>query len=165
MLPEQVWDREDLPSEGMCFGKSAGSAQPLVWAHAEYLKLLRSVTDGQVFDRISVVEERYAVAREKRAFTSTIEIFQLARPVTSIIAGLTLRIVDRERFQVLYTTDNWATHANLDSEAAGFAGYFADLATKPDQNGDVCFTLCWPQDGKAPRWLGHNLTLTLTPRT
>ncbi len=165
MLPEQVWDREDLPSEGMCFGKSAGSAQPLVWAHAEYLKLLRSVTDGQVFDRISVVEERYAVAREKRAFTSTIEIFQLARPVTSIIAGLTLRIVDRERFQVLYTTDNWATHANLDSEAAGFAGSFADLATKPDQTGDVCFTLCWPQEGKAPRWLGHNLTLTLTPRT
>ena len=32
---------------------------PLVWAHAEYVKLPRSVTDGQVFDRISVVAERY----------------------------------------------------------------------------------------------------------
>ena len=60
MLPEQVWDYADLPSEGMYFGRSAGSAQPLVWAHAEYLKLLRSVADGKVFDRISVVADRYA---------------------------------------------------------------------------------------------------------
>ena len=43
-------------------GESAGSAQPLVWAHSEYMKLLRSAADGQVFDCISVVEERYAVA-------------------------------------------------------------------------------------------------------
>ncbi len=28
MLPEQVWDHLDLPSEGMYFGKSAGAAQP-----------------------------------------------------------------------------------------------------------------------------------------
>ena len=62
MLPEQVWDRADLPSEGMYFGQSAGSAQPLVWAHAEYLKLLRSAVDGKVFDCIPVVQERYAVA-------------------------------------------------------------------------------------------------------
>ena len=34
MLPEQVWDYADMPSEGMYFGRSAGSAQPLVWAHA-----------------------------------------------------------------------------------------------------------------------------------
>ena len=48
MLPEQVWDHNDLPSEDMYCGRSAGSAQPLVWAHAEYLKLLRSVVDGRV---------------------------------------------------------------------------------------------------------------------
>jgi len=59
MLPEQVWDYADLPEEGMYFGRSAGSAQPLVWAHSEYIKLLRSVSDGQVFDRISVVADRY----------------------------------------------------------------------------------------------------------
>ena len=52
----------------MYFGRSAGSAQPLVWAHAEYMKLLRSVADGRVFDRISVVEERYGVRKEDRKF-------------------------------------------------------------------------------------------------
>ena len=40
-------------------GKPAGSAVPLVWAHAEYLKLLRSAVDGKVFDRIDPVYERY----------------------------------------------------------------------------------------------------------
>ncbi len=60
----------------MYLGRSAGSAQPLVWAHAEYLKLLRSAADGRVFDRISVVEERYAVPQDKRTFTNHIEIFQ-----------------------------------------------------------------------------------------
>ena len=46
MMPEQIWDAPDLPYEGMYRGRSAGSAQPLVWAHSEYIKLLRSVVDG-----------------------------------------------------------------------------------------------------------------------
>ena len=62
MLPEQIWDYSDIPSKGMYLGRPAGSAQPLVWAHAEYVKLLRSAADGRPFDRISVVEERYGVA-------------------------------------------------------------------------------------------------------
>ena len=32
-------------------GRASGSAMPLVWAHAEYLKLCRSLRDGEVFDR------------------------------------------------------------------------------------------------------------------
>jgi glucoamylase len=86
MLPEQIWDYEDMPSAGMYLGRSAGSAQPLVWAHAEYLKLLRSAADGRVFDRISVVEERYAVAQDQRNFKSKVEIFQTWRPISAISA-------------------------------------------------------------------------------
>ena len=163
MLPEQVWDRADLPAEGMYFGKSAGSAQPLVWAHAEYIKLLRSVSDGQVFDRIPVVADRYAVAREKRTFTSTLEIFQLARPVTTLIAGITLRIVDRGHFQVRYSTDNWATNQTLEASAVGLAGSFVDIATRPGQTGAIVFTFCWIDDRQSPRWLGRNLEVTLEP--
>ena len=163
MLPEQVWDHDDLPSEGMYFGKSAGSAQPLVWAHAEYLKLLRSASDGKVFDRIPVVAERYAVARDKRTFTSTLEIFQLARPVTTLTAGQMLRIIDRGHFQVRVTTDNWATYNTLDAYAVGLAGNFVDISTRPDQTGSIIFTLCWIDDAGAPRWLGRNLEVTLEP--
>jgi glucoamylase len=161
MLPEQVWDYADLPSEGMYFGRSAGSAQPLVWAHAEYLKLLKSVADGQVFDRISVVAERYAVEPGKRNFASNLEIFQTARPISCVAAGKTLRIMDQQRFRVVYSTDNWATKSALDATYIGRPGAFADIATTAGQTGSIVFTLYWPDED---RWLGHNCELTLVDK-
>jgi glucoamylase len=151
----------------MYFGKSAGSAQPLVWAHSEYLKLLRSVTDGQIFDRISAVEERYAVPTGERTFANRIEIFQMGRPISFLPAGHTLRIVDRARFRIVYTFDGWATVLHLDSRNLGRIGYFADIPTTAGQGGSVIFTLCWPsqsQDQSQPdRWLGKNLEVVVIP--
>ena len=49
-LPEQIWDAADLPEKGLYANRPTGSAMPLVWAHAEYLKLRRSIQDGRVFD-------------------------------------------------------------------------------------------------------------------
>src|ERR1700722_4369413 len=121
MLPEQVWDYNDIPSRGMYRGGSGGSAQPLVWAHAEYLKLLRSAADGRVFDRIQAVEDRYAVPKEKRPFSNRIEIFEPGRPISSLRSGYTLRIVDPEHFRVVYTYDNWATTLTLDSRSVGYS--------------------------------------------
>ena len=43
-MPEQVWDEANRPEQGLRSAQPAGSAVPLVWAHAEYLKLLRSAT-------------------------------------------------------------------------------------------------------------------------
>ncbi len=60
MLPEQVWDSPDIPQRDLYLGKPSGSAAPLVWAHAEYIKLLRSMVDGSPFDCPPVVRERYA---------------------------------------------------------------------------------------------------------
>jgi glucoamylase len=158
MLPEQVWDYADLPSEGMYFGRSAGSAQPLVWAHAEYLKLLRSVSDGKVFDRISVVADRYAVPKDKRTFQNRLEIFQTARPISMAVQGSTLRIMDQARFRVVYTTDAWATKTELESRFVGRPGAFADIPTTPGQTGTIVFTLFWPETN---RWLGYNCEITL----
>ena len=159
MLPEQIWDREDLPSEGMYIGRSAGSAQPLVWAHSEYIKLLRSVTDGRVFDRIPVVEERYAVPTAQRSFSSQVEIFQIGRPVTRIPAGLTLRILDPHAFSVVWTTDNWATTNHTDSNLLGYPGSYADIPTTPNQAGTLIITLHWPAED---RWLGRNISIAIT---
>jgi glucoamylase len=158
MLPEQVWDYADMPSEGMYFGRSAGSAQPLVWAHAEYIKLLRSVSDGNVFDRISVVADRYAVPKEKRSFQSRMEIFQLSRPISAMVQGGTLRIIDSNRFRVVWTVDNWATKEELDSRVVGRPGSFADIQTAHDMTGTLEFTLYWPNED---RWLGRNCDVTV----
>jgi len=59
MLPEQVWDGPDLPEFELVNGRATGSAMPLVWAHAEYAKLVRSLHDGRVFDMPSQPYERY----------------------------------------------------------------------------------------------------------
>ena len=50
LLPEQVWDCDDIPERELFRGRPAGSAMPLVWAHAEHIKLLRSLREGRVFD-------------------------------------------------------------------------------------------------------------------
>lgn len=50
LLPEQVWDADDIPEKDLRNGEPTGSATPLVWAHAEFVTLLRSLQDGQVFD-------------------------------------------------------------------------------------------------------------------
>ncbi len=157
----------DLPAEGMYLGKSAGSAQPLVWAHAEYLKLLRSEPDGKIFDTIPVVEQRYAVAEDKRSFRSMVEIFQVARPITSVPAGFTLRILDRSRFEVVYTLDDWKTVEHESSQSVGFPGFVADIAAPAMADGapnKIVFTLHWPADAAdAERWLGHNCYVEITP--
>src|SRR5260370_6604764 len=151
MLPEQIWDYDDLPSRGMYLGRPAGSAKPLVWAHAEYLKLLRSATDGRVFDRIAVVEARYGVPAGKRTFTNHIEIFKITRPVSAIFSGYTLRIVDREHFRVVYTFDNWATTLSAQAHSVGYPGSFVDISTAPDQTGLILFTLALPGDANLSR--------------
>ncbi len=167
MLPEQIWDYQDIPSAGMYLGRSAGSAQPLVWAHAEYLKLLRSATDGRVFDRIPVVEARYAVPPEKRNFTCDIEVFQTGRPISAIPAGSRLRIVDYDHFRVVYTFDNWVTIQTLNSHSVGFPGSVVDIPTSVDQVGSVIFTLVWQDQNQQERWLGRNIEVKLVspPKT
>jgi glucoamylase len=161
MLPEQVWDYEDIPEKGMYIGKPAGSAQPLVWAHAEYLKLLRSVADGRVFDRIPVVAERYSVAKDKRTFTNHMEIFEVTRPVSVIFAGYTLRIVDREHFRVIYTLDNWATTLVGESRSVGYPGSFVDIPTPAEWEGTIVFTLNWTGQNGQDRWLGRNIDVSV----
>jgi glucoamylase len=158
MLPEQIWDRADLPAEELYFGRSAGSAQPLVWAHAEYIKLLRSVADSKVFDRISVVHERYDVNRDHHGSRSHLSIFQINRPISATLQGATLRIMDAARFTVLYTTDNWATKVSLDSRVIGRLGAFADIPVPAEPNGSIVFTLHWPEQD---HWLGRNYEVSI----
>ncbi|HEY2591087.1 MAG TPA: glycoside hydrolase family 15 protein, partial [Steroidobacteraceae bacterium] len=40
LLPEQVWDATPIPELGLAPGRPSGAAMPLLWAHAEFLKLL-----------------------------------------------------------------------------------------------------------------------------
>ncbi|WP_017443775.1 glycoside hydrolase family 15 protein [Gayadomonas joobiniege] len=50
MLPEQVWDGVGEKPDGYQTGQGTNSATPLAWTHAEYVKLVRSLSEGQVWD-------------------------------------------------------------------------------------------------------------------
>ena len=61
LLPEQVWDGVGDPTtKAYALGQNTDSATPLAWTHAEYLKLLRSLADGKVWDSYDPVHDRYA---------------------------------------------------------------------------------------------------------
>jgi glucoamylase len=68
MIPEQVWDADDIPERYLFNGHPTGSGMPLVWAHAEYIKLLRSLHEGAVWDRIPQTEQRYVHERRMASF-------------------------------------------------------------------------------------------------
>lgn len=59
MLPEQVFDGVGQNPWHYKRGQGTNSATPLAWTHAEYVKLLRSLHDGQVWDRYDIVADRY----------------------------------------------------------------------------------------------------------
>ncbi|MPY24673.1 glucan 1,4-alpha-glucosidase [Shewanella sp. YLB-07] len=59
MLPEQVWDSVGDPSRyHYRHGQGTNSATPLAWTHAEYIKLVRSLTDKRVWDHYPVVDDK-----------------------------------------------------------------------------------------------------------
>ena len=53
LFSEQLWDKDTL------LGHPTGSATPLLWTHAEYLKLLRAKADQKPFELIPIVYQRY----------------------------------------------------------------------------------------------------------
>ncbi|WP_430270516.1 glucan 1,4-alpha-glucosidase [Pseudoalteromonas ruthenica] len=57
MLPEQVWDGVGVNPFGYELGEGTNSATPLAWTHAEYVKLLRSLSDKAVWDHYPIVEQ------------------------------------------------------------------------------------------------------------
>jgi glucoamylase len=67
MLPEQVWDAAPIPERNLVPGRPSGSAMPLVWAHAELVKLIAAIRLGRPVDRLRAVADRYAAPRAPAA--------------------------------------------------------------------------------------------------
>jgi glucoamylase len=159
MVPEQVWDEPDRPERSQLFGRPAGSAMPLVWAHAEYLKLLRSALDGKVFDRVDPVYERYSEPEGRKRVRHDLEIHTRLRPIQSLGAGKTLRILDVEDFEVVWTDNGWHTKHATTSRALGCAGHSADIAPTAGSS-EIEWTLHWSQ---RDAWLGFNVRVRIEP--
>ncbi len=60
MLPEQVWDRAESPRADLRFGAGTGSATPLAWSMAQFIRLAISLQIGHNSETPAVVAARYA---------------------------------------------------------------------------------------------------------
>jgi glucoamylase len=126
MLPEQVWDEDDLPAAHMVRGQQSGSAMPLCWAHAEYIMLVRSRKDGAVYDCLPQVRERYA----KNKTTNRAEIWTLAHQTQGIPKGKILRLVFSEPAVVHWSFDNWKTATDTETRPTTIGCFFVDLPSE-----------------------------------
>lgn len=157
LLPEQVWDEEDRPKLRLRRGGPTGAARPLMWAHAEYLKLLRTVHDGKVFDLVPIVAERY-LSRKSRC-KSTLEIWKPNRQSPTVNIGQVLRIQTLAPFRLHFTLDDWQAAADGDSVATALGVHYFDIQIKPGQAAPIRFTFFWSQE---ERWEGRDYAVAVT---
>jgi glucoamylase len=105
MLPEQVWDAAPVPSRGLSLGRATGSAMPLAWTHAEYIKLVVSRTLGHAFGRPEPVWRRYGGERCK----SERAIWSEAAPIGELTQGASLLVALRTPAVVRWGFNGWQT--------------------------------------------------------
>ncbi len=60
MIPEQVWDMAASPRPQFKFGEGTGSATPLAWSMAQFVRLATNLQEGRNLDTPDIVAARYA---------------------------------------------------------------------------------------------------------
>jgi len=155
LLPEQVWDKPHLPGQMLYFGHATGSAMPLVWAHAEYIKLVRSTSDGKVFDVIPEVADFFL----KDHGRAPLEIWKFNRQPRTVEVGGRLRILANAPFRLRSTMDEWRTHTDTPSAPPQLGQHYVDLSIPADQRAPIHFTFYWPEAGK---WEGRDFEVGVT---
>jgi glucoamylase len=64
MIPEQVWDRPEAPGLRFRFGAGTGSATPLAWSMAQFIRLAININSGRTTETPQIVAARYRKIRE-----------------------------------------------------------------------------------------------------
>jgi len=154
MLPEQIWDADDLPARDLFKGKPTGSAMPLMWAHAEYIKLLRSIHDGAVFDRLAPVADRYLEGKGRK----DLEIWKFKRRARTVAAGGTLRIQDERPFRLRWAFDEWRSPQDALSTGTALGIHYVDIAVPKSHQAPIRFTFYWLE---SKSWAGEDFAVEI----
>src|SRR6202047_3451914 len=140
MLPEQVWDADPIPSRRLEPGRPTGSAMPLVWAHAEFIKLMVSRHLGRPVDRPRAVWRRYQGRRPavRHAF------WWPHAPINAFAAGARLAVALPRAALVHWGSDGWHDAVDAPTCDSGLGFHVASLDVghlPPGQR--VVFTWQW----------------------
>lgn len=119
LLPEQVWDADPIPAFELVPGRPSGSAMPLVWAHAEFLKLMVAREHGRPVEWLTSVEQHFGhrpVARQDEDLSrptqtasgrSRIWHWRDEVPIAELPADKLLSVEDRVPFTMHMGFDGW----------------------------------------------------------
>ncbi len=159
LLPEQVWDGDDLPERELWRGRPSGGAMPLVWAHAEHIKLRRSLADGAVFDMPRQGVERY----QKNQAPPRLRIWRPDNRIRRIDHGLDLRLILSRPALVHWSTDGWVAPRDLETRRSSLGVHVADLGIAALEAGSVVrFTFLWRDTGQWEN-LDYDVSVTARP--
>ncbi|MHB1954757.1 MAG: glycoside hydrolase family 15 protein [Sulfobacillus sp.] len=150
MLPEQVWDAADMPERGLFKGRPTGSAMPLVWAHAEYIKLLRSQSDGVVWECWPLVRDRYRDGNPNRR---VFWLFTHQRRTWAADARW-VRIAIEAPADVIWTTDAWQSIQQASTQTTDLGVCWVDISVQGVST--LEWTFYWTDE---ERWEGRNWTM------
>ena len=127
-LSEQIWDTEDIPEKELFFGEHSGSAMPLTWAHAEYVKLCASIGGQKVFDMPPQTQERYVKEKTKPTF----QVWRFNHKLQKISSEKTLRIQTDVQATVQWTCDDWATENSIENEGCWYWNFYCRYQNKKE---------------------------------
>jgi glucoamylase len=155
MIPEQVWDTEDIPEKMMFFGRPTGSAMPLVWAHAEYVKLLRSTRDRHPFDLIEPVRARYIDGQHK----SDLQVWLFNHMLRAARSEMRLRIETNGPARLRWTANHWLTVNDVELSDDGLGIYSHEFEPGELKAGEVLqFTFYWTA---VNRWENRDFSIAI----
>ena len=76
MIPEQIWDKKETPKVDtqfvpeLKFGEGTGSATPLAWSMAQFIRLAVNLEEGRNLDTPKVVYDRYVLGKKSETVNS-----------------------------------------------------------------------------------------------
>ena len=59
MIPEQVWDRAEPTQSHFVFGEGTGSATPLAWSMAQFIRLVVCAQEKRIVEQPSIVADHF----------------------------------------------------------------------------------------------------------
>jgi glucoamylase len=99
MIPEQVWDSAQSPRPEFKFGEGTGSATPLAWSMAQFVRLAANIREGRNLETPDIVAARYASRPAPPPRANAEFSFPAPEVLASAQAGATVRVTGGARAQ------------------------------------------------------------------
>ena len=140
MMPEQVWDSAALPERRLFPGRPTGSAMPLAWTHAEFVKLMISHHLGYPFDRPAAVWRRYCGRRPEVKCA----VWCLHAPISPIAHGMTLIVALPRAARIHWGVNGWQDVTDSETQDTGLGLYGFEISAAALSHANcIDFTIQW----------------------